>query len=451
MTVLNRKSYQKLLAWKTSKRRKPLLIRGARQVGKTTLVRDFSKEFDNYIELNLEKEADRALFEIDDAGKIIDAVFLSKAHTPNNKPTLVFIDEIQESPKAIQQLRYFFEEVPELHIIAAGSLLEFALKQVPSFPVGRVEYLYLYPLNFVEYLDAIGNKSAIDALQTLPIQEYSHKVLLELFHQYAIIGGMPETVSNYVEDKNISSLSNTYNQLWQSYKDDVEKYAKNNTDKKIIRHVIETAPYAKDRIKFEGFGQSNYRSREVGEALHALDLAKIIQLVYPSTSIRPPITPDLKKRPRLQFLDTGMLNQILMLQAEMIALPDLDDFHKGRIIQHLVVQELTTINEDSALKYHFWVREEKNTNSEVDALIQHKSYVIPIEVKAGKQGKLKSLHQFIDRCGHPYALRLYSGKFSIEEAKTPKGTPYYLMNLPYYLTTQIHQYLEYFTSTYKEV
>ena len=173
--------------------------------------------------------------------------------------------------------------------------------------------------------------------------------------------------------------------------------------------------------------------------------------MYPSTSIKPPIIPDLKKRPRLQCLDTGMLNQILMLQAEMIALPDLDNFHKGRIIQHLVVQELTTINEDTALKYHFWVREEKNTNSEVDVLIQHKSYIIPIEVKAGTQGRLRSLHQFIDRCNHPYAVRLYSGKFGIEEAKTPKGTPYYLMNLPYYLITQIHQYLEYFTNAYKEV
>ena len=308
---IQRKSYIKLLEWKGNPNRKPLLLRGARQVGKTTLVREFSKEFTHYIELNLERDSDVNLFQTDDIDKLLNAAFLLKGIQPSKSSTLLFIDEIQESPKAIQLLRYFYEEKPDIFVVAAGSLLEFALSKVPSFPVGRIEYLYLHPLNFEEFLGAIGNQVALDVLQSIPVPDYAHSILLNLFNEYAVIGGMPEVVKNYVKDKNIANLSKTYNRLWQSYKDDVAKYASSEIDRKIIRHVIEMAPYETDRIKFEGFGKSNYKSREVGEALRALDLAKIVQLIYPTTTVESPITPDLKKRPRLQFLDTGMLNQIL--------------------------------------------------------------------------------------------------------------------------------------------
>jgi hypothetical protein len=440
---IRRKAYIKLIEWKQSTGRKPLLLRGARQVGKTTLVREFAKEFTNYVELNLEREADQKLFEIDDIKKIFNAACLLKEVVPNNMPTLLFIDEIQESPKAIKQLRYFYEEKPEVYVVAAGSLLEFALKKVPSFPVGRIEYLYLHPLNFEEYLGAIKHSGAINALQTIPAPGYAHNILLNLFHDYAIIGGMPEVVNRNIKNKNIAVLSKTYNSLWQAYKDDVEKYARNSTDRKVIRHVIETAPNETDRIKFEGFGNSNYRSREVGEALRSLDLAKVIRLIYPSTSLAPPIMPDFKKRPRLQFLDTGMLNQILLLQGEMISINDLNDFQRGKTIQHLISQELISLHDEISYKPNFWVREEKDRNSEVDLVYQYGKYIIPVEVKSGKQGKLRSLHQFIERTNHPYAIRLYAGEFKIENAKTPGGTHYLLMNMPYYLGTKIPEYIDY--------
>lgn len=446
---IQRKVYKKLLEWKDSKYRKPLLLRGARQVGKTTLIREFSKEFDNYIELNLEKEADCDLFETDDINKILNAAYLLKNLEPTKKHTLLFLDEIQESPKAIKQLRYFYEEKPELYVIAAGSLLEFAISKVASFPVGRIEFLYLHPLSFEEYLGAIQHKVAIDALKTIPIQDYAQSVLLNLFHEYAIVGGMPEIVSRFVDNKNIASLSKTYLGLWQSYKDDVEKYARNDSGKKIIRHIVETAPKQIDRIKFEGFGNSNYRSREVGEALRSLNFAKIIQLVYPTTSLSPPIIPDFKKRPRLQFLDTGLLNNILLLQGDMIVVSDLNDFYRGKIIQHLICQELISIHDEHPFIPHFWVREEKNRNSEVDIVYRHNKYIIPIEVKSGKQGKLRSLHQFVERSNHPYAIRLYAGKFKIENHKTPDGVPYLLMNLPYFLGTKIPEYINYFVENYK--
>ena len=439
---IKRNSYSKLIAWKNDKFRKPLLLRGARQVGKTTIVREFAKEFDNYIELNLEKVSDLNLFVVDDVHTIINSAFLLKRKIENKKTTLFFIDEIQESPKAIQLLRYFYEERPDIYVIAAGSLLEFALKKVPNFPVGRVDYLYLHPLNFIEFLGATDNLAALEIINTKPIPAFAHSTLLNLFHEYLLIGGMPEIVKNYAETKNISQLKKTYKNLWQAYKDDVVKYTSKELDRKVVYHVIDSAPFESDRIKFEGFGNSNYRSREVGEALRTIDLAKIIQLIYPSTSLQPPIQADLKKRPRLQFLDTGLLNQILSLQGEMLLVNDFSNFHKGLIIQHIVYQEIIAIHDDQIYKPNFWVREEKDSNSEVDLIYQHGKYVIPIEIKSGPTGTLRSLHQFIDRSNHPFAVRLYAGNFSIEQAITPGKKEYILMNLPYYLASQLPTYLE---------
>ena len=172
--IIQRAGYQRLITWKDSIVHKPLLIRGARQVGKTTLVRDFAREFDNYIELNLERKADRDLFKIDDTPKILNSIFFEKGVKPKKGSLLLFIDEIQEEPIAIQQLRYFHEENPDLYIIAAGSLLEFALNKVPSFPVGRIDYLYLYPINFEEYLGANKNKMAVEVLNEVPVPDYAH-------------------------------------------------------------------------------------------------------------------------------------------------------------------------------------------------------------------------------------------------------------------------------------
>ena len=441
--LIQRTTYDKLLDWKVSKHRKPLLLRGARQVGKTTLIRIFAKEFTQYIEVTLEKESHRNLFEkTDEISKIISSIYLLKQKIPTDGSTLLFIDEIQESPKAIQMLRFFYEERPDLFVIAAGSLLEFALKEVPSFPVGRIDYLTLHPVNFPEFL-GVRNPAAREALSEIPVPQYAHQILLDLFHEYAIIGGMPEVIAINAEDENLASLSRIYKRLWQSYKDDVEKYARNHTERKVIRHIIETAPKEMDRIKFEGFGNSAYRSREVGEAFRALDLSRIIQLIYPTTNTEPPIIPNLKKRPRLQFLDTGLIANSLMLQGEMISVKDLNDFFRGKIIQHLIAQEFTSIQDDSSYRPHFWVREEKNSNAEVDMIYQYGKHVIPIEVKSGKQGSLKSLHQFVERSEHPYAVRFYKGEFRIDHAKTPKGKSYLLINLPYYLGTLINNYVTY--------
>jgi len=449
--ILNRQIIIKLEEWKNRSSRKPLILRGARQVGKTTLIKEFAKQFKFSLFLNLEKSKDRGYFEEnDDVKYVVESLFLSyNIELLSRKDTLLFIDEIQESPQAIQMLRYFYEEYPDLHVIAAGSLLEFAIKKIKRFPVGRIEYLYLHPLNFEEFIIAINHKSALEQLKTIPLKPLAHTTLLELFNIYTIIGGMPEVVKTYIENHSFTNLPRIYESIWTTYQEDVEKYTTSATARNVIKHIITSAHLFVDkRVKFQNFGNSNYRSREVGEAMRNLDDAKIIQLIYPTTGVEIPIIPDLKKSPRLQFLDTGLLNHSLGIQSEMIGLNDLSKSYKGAIIPHILTQELISLNNERYIKPNFWVREKTQASSEVDLVYSYKNLLIPMEIKSGKTGSLKSLHQFVERSNHPYAVRIYAGEFKIENAKTPNGTPYILMNLPYFLITQIDKYLHYFIENF---
>lgn len=438
---------QNLIRWKENPERKPLIIRGARQVGKTTLIKQFAKTYKHQILLNLEKPSDLQFFEsYEDVQSIIEALFLShNILSKDKKETVLFIDEIQESPKAIQLLRYFYEETPEIHVISAGSLLEFAMKDIKSFPVGRIEYLYLYPLNFQEFLGAIKHNSAIEQLKQIPLNPIAHNTVLKLFNIYTIIGGMPEVIKTYIKNNEFIDLPRIYESIWETYKYDIEKYASNNTQKRVISHIISTAHlYIDQRIKFQNFGNSNYKSREVGEAFRNLHNAKVIQLIYPTTDVEFPIKPNVKKSPRLQFLDTGLVNFTLGIQPQLIGVKDLSNSFKGAIIPHLITQELISLNTISNHNPHFWVREQNQSSSEVDLVYNYQNYVIPIEIKSGKTGTLKSLHQFVERTNHPYAVRVYGGEFKIEQTKTPNGTNYLLMNLPYYLGTKIPEYIPFF-------
>ncbi|MGQ7854726.1 ATP-binding protein [Pedobacter sp. WC2501] len=440
---------ENLNQWKNSKKRKPLIIRGARQVGKTTLIKSFAKSYSNAIFLNLEKPAHRQYFDdFDDVQSIVEALLLGHGiQSDKIAETLLFVDEIQESAKAIQMLRYFYEEIPELHVISAGSLLEFVLQKVKSFPVGRVEFLYLYPLNFQEYLQANQKDDLLKYLLQTPVKAVAHKLLLKAFHRYAIIGGMPEIIKTDLEEHNLSDLPIVYESIWATYKNDIEKYTQNDTARRTINHIMGTAHlFLDERVIFQGFGNSNYKSREVGEAFRILDDAKIIRLIYPSTNTEVPIIPDLKKSPRLQFLDTGLINYSLGIQGEMLALDDLSSAYKGAVIPHLFTQELISIERISSHKPNFWVREKKQSDAEVDLIYAYKKMVIPIEIKSGGTGSLRSLHQFIDASTHPFAIRVYGGEFRLEKTITPAGKPYLLLNLPYYLGTRIAQYAEWLTN-----
>jgi len=209
------------------------------------------------------------------------------------------------------------------------------MQKVHSFPVGRVEFLYLHPLNFQEYLEAVGKFDLLKHLLSVPVKEVAHKLLMDTFHRYAIIGGMPEVVKTDVQQRNLADLPRIYESIWGTYKNDVEKYTSNDTERKIIKHLMDTSPlYLDERIKFQGFGNSNYRSREVGESFRTLDDAKKGRLIYPTTDFSPPLKADLKKSPRLQFLDTGLVNYTLGIQAEMLAMKDLNSANKGAVIPH---------------------------------------------------------------------------------------------------------------------
>lgn len=431
--------------WKSNPNRKPLILRGARQVGKTTAVQMFSTEFENYIYLNLELKEDRDIFiESLSINELFQAILVSKNITLKNGNTLIFIDEIQNSSIAVKMLRYFYEQMNELFVIAAGSLLEIVLERHDiSFPVGRVEFLYMYPLSFEEFLKAKKENQILKIYRTVPFKHYAGSKLLYLFHQYTLIGGMPEIIKKYIDNENITSLATTYESLVASYIDDSEKYAQSTSMRHIIRHCIQSIPFESGkRIKFQGFGNSNYKSREVGEALRIIERAMLIYLIYPSTLTQIPFIADYKKSPKLQFVDTGLLNYIVGLQPDYFRYDSLHSFYKGLIAEHIVRQELVAHNMYDNKKVIFWTREKKQSSSEVDILLQYKDYAIPVEVKSGKSGTLRSLHQFVNRSNHPYAVRLYAGDFEITDSVTPEGKPYKLLNLPYPLAGKIYNYIE---------
>lgn len=440
-----------LFEWKMKSGRKPLILRGARQVGKTTLVKSFSSSYTQNISLNLELEDHKRFFrDFKHVNLLIDALFISfNIRIAQKADTLIFIDEIQESPEAIAMLRYFHEMEPDIHVIAAGSLLEHVLHKVKSFPVGRVQMLHLYPLSFTEFLKASELSVALEQIHIIPIQDPAHQTLLDIYHRYAIIGGMPEVIAQYLETKRIAGLQIIYEGIWETYKDDVVKYASNDTEARIIRYIMSNAHlYIDKRIKFQHWGNSNYKSREVGEAFRSLDDARIIQLLYPTTDTEIPLKNDLQKSPRMQFLDTGLINNELNIQADMLAMSDLNDAFRGAIIPHLIIQELISLNTTKASKPNFWVREKNQSSAEVDIVVSHGKFVIPIEIKSGKAGKLKSLHQFMNVAPHPYAIRMFAGQFSIEKQVTNQGKEFYLMNLPYYLGTKLHDYIEFFINNF---
>lgn len=450
--MFKRQLLLELEKWRQNMPRKPLVIRGARQVGKTTLVNQIAAQYEQYIYLNLELSEDKEPFEnFTSIENLINTVFFLKNKTLAKKnTTLLFIDEIQEVPKALNILRYFYELAPEISVIAAGSMLETLFDKNLSFPIGRVEYKVIRPVSFPEFLSAIGENAALEQLTQVPVAAFAQSKLLSLFHTYALIGGMPEIVQQYATYKDLVALGPIYDSLISGYMDDVEKYAKSNAQILHIRHCIQNSfAQAGKRIKFEGFGNSAYKSREMGESLRTLEKALLMQLVYPCTSASLPMVPDIKKSPRLQILDTGLLNYFVGIQKEIIGTDDLNRIYQGKLIEHLIGQELLAFQYNALSALHFWVREKKESTAEVDYLFQYDGLIIPIEVKSGKEGTLKSLHSFMDIAPHNFAIRFYAGALNITDAITQNGKQYKILNLPYYLGSQIEKYFAWFIQTKK--
>jgi predicted AAA+ superfamily ATPase len=425
--------------WTLNPYRKPLVLRGARQVGKTTVVNRLGEQFDNYLYVNLEKQSSKQLFEsTDDVKKLLPLLFLYCNESRKEGRTLLFIDEIQTSPHTLSLLRYFYEETPDIFVIAAGSLLETMLDKHISLPVGRVEYMAIHPCSFIEYLTAIGEGRFVDLINNATLPAPFHDEILKHFNLYALIGGMPEVVARYAVDRNLVALSKVYNQLLNAYKNDVEKYAESNTQASVIRYVLDEGwAFSGQAITLGGFAGSAYKARETGEAFRILNKAMLLELVYPTTNVVMPAVSDLKKSPKLFWLDAGLVNYASGIQKEYLLHKDLMDTWRGMAAEQIVSQELKTLNFEIGLKQNYWMRNKRGSSAEVDFVIVFDGKIIPIEVKSGHNAHLKSIHQFMNDTNHDIAIRVWSGTFSIDSVKTINDKEFRLINLPLYMISAL--------------
>lgn len=435
--------------WSSRSPHKPLVIRGARQVGKSTLVREFGKEFDVFIEVNLDLLDDAMIFQRTDRVEDIWQYLCLRNHfvSDSNKRMLLFIDEIQEVPEAVGLLRYFYEKMPWLYVITAGSRLQSLLKKRVSFPVSRVEYLNLRPFSFTEYVNAVDGAHWRDILVHQKVSELLHEQMMSRFNQYALIGGMPEAVSSYAEYHDVERLSPIFNSLLKGYNEDVERYARNEDQVRIIRHIINTAWYsAAETVTFSKFGNSSYTSTQIHDGMDCLERAYILALNYPVTSSSVPAIPNYKRSPKLIMVDSGITNFVAGIQIQYLQNSDLLDTWRGRAAEQIVAQELRVLLDRKFVeKQLFWVREESGAKAEIDFIWQHGDQIIPIEVKAGTNSHLKSLHSFVNRSKHYVtAVRFWSGQYFVQEASTPapNNKPYRLINIPFYYIGQLNEILD---------
>jgi predicted AAA+ superfamily ATPase len=412
-------------------------------VGKTTLVKELAKQYDVFLHLNLEKKADRDLFEqYDDVHELLRAIFMQKSRE-NKGAVLLFIDEIQFSKKAVAILRYFYEEANHIHVITAGSLLETVMDvRKISFPAGRVEYMAIRPCSFLEFLNGIGDDFDAKLIENFEVQQVHNRVI-KLFHDYTLVGGMPAVVSKYSENQDVLALKRIFNTLLQSYKDDIEKYTQNANTLKVIRAILEEGwMQAGSTITFEKFAGTSFSSKEMSLAFQTIQKAMLLELVYPTSSTQMPLMQNFRKQPKLIWLDTGLVNYFSGIQKEIFSTKDIQDVWRGRIAEHIVAQELLTLDDSLLTKRQYWRRDKAGSEAEVDFVYKYESLAIPVEVKSGHNSRLKSLHLFMDECPHDYAVRVWSQSFSIDKVTTQNGKEFSLINLPFYYVGVLSKMLE---------
>ena len=441
--MFRRNIISKLEAWKQDKKHKPLILRGARQVGKTTVVNEFGSQFDNYLYFNLERNENAKLFEMEiPLDDLVNMLYASVGKVKKEGTTLVFIDEIQNSPRTIALLRYFYEQRPDLYVIAAGSLLENLVDVKVSFPVGRVQYLALRPCSFSEFLGAIGKNNLLAVLSQKA--EYTvafHEQLMHLFNQYTIVGGMPEAVQQYAETQDVIGIEDVYETLVQAYKDDSEKYVRGNKLTDVVRFILSYGwAFSGETITLGNFANSGYKSREVGEAFRLLEKAMLLELVYPVSSTQLPIIPETKRMPKLIWFDTGLVNYQAGIRKEIIGSTDMVDSWRGHIAEQITAQELLALEDRVGHHRSFWAK--PNNGAEVDFIFAHNSKLYPIEVKSGTNAHLRSLQVFMDSSDVNIAIRIWSKPYSIDKVKTIHGKEFSLINLPFYLIGNLRSILD---------
>ena len=442
INMFKRDILNELEMWKKNPRRKPLLLRGARQVGKTTVVNEFGKSYNNYLCFNLEKADHKAILEQDlPLDILVEQLFLFLGQQCREGSTLIFIDEIQNSPKVISKLRYFYEDRPDLHVIAAGSLLESIVNVDFSFPVGRVDYLPMRPCSFREFVRALGKNNLLEMAAVPGMADVVHNELMSYFNRYLLVGGMPAAVQAYLEKRDLLAFDDIYETLLQAYRDDAEKYARAGKLSDVIRFILDHGwSAAGSTVTLSGFANSDYRSREVGEAFRLMEKAMLLELVYPTTNTAVPAMTEIKRQPKLIWLDTGLVNYAANIRNDIIGAKDIMDVWRGRIAEHVVAQELLTLNYKISQRRQFWVKGGGGESAEVDFVWIVDSRIIPIEVKAGRNSHLRSIHSFIDLSPTDVAVRVWSGPLSIDDVQTTiKRKKFRLINLPFYLVCDMEQ------------
>lgn len=443
--MIQRNALTKLRDWKESKSRKPLVLRGARQVGKTTLVEEFAKEYDVFLSLNLEDSNAQQLFgDYEDVDRLIQAIFFFKGVQFREANTLLFIDEIQHSKKAVAVLRYFYEKANHIHVVVAGSLLETIMDvRKISFPVGRVQYMAIRPCSFLEFLDGINEKFDAELVINIQIESVIHNRVMQHFNDYVLVGGMPAVVTAYAENRDILAAKNVYESLLIAYQDDVEKYTGSNTMVKIIRDILTVGwNSAGEIISFEKFGGLAVKSREMSLAFQTIQKAMLLELVYPTSETKMPLLQNFRKRPKLFWLDTGLVNFFSGIQHEVFSTKDIQDIWRGRIAEHIVAQELLTLSDSLLTKNVYWRRDKAGSEAEVDFVYSYNGLAIPLEVKSGHNSKLKSLHLYMETAPHDIAIRIWSQPFSVDEIETASGKKFKLINLPFYYICMIDKILK---------
>ncbi|MCB1116000.1 MAG: ATP-binding protein [Chlamydiia bacterium] len=412
-----------LKKWKNHPSRKPLLIRGARQVGKTHAIRKFGKEFKNLIEVNFElTPGAMQIFEKDlDPKRIIQQLSLQAKEDIIPGKTLLFFDEVQAAPQVLTALRYFYEKMPELHVIAAGSLLDFAIEQV-GLPVGRVASLYMYPLSFMEFLSASGYHRFIPIIMNQTDKEEIgapfHGELLDLLGQYFAIGGMPEAVVEWIKTNDPKASFEVHHQIIESYQMDFNKYAKKHQIK-YLEQLFSQIPYLiGEQFQYKNI-HGDYRKRELAPCMDLMSMAGVIHRIYHTAGQGLPLGAQINLEWfKVIFLDIAIAQAVLGVDlAEWFLKPGAAFVNKGMIAEAFVGQELLCYAQSfKKPRLFFWRRAEKNSRAEVDYIYEHEREVLPIEVKSGPGGKLRSLHLFLEK--HPevlFGLRFSTLDHSVQE------------------------------------
>lgn len=412
-----------LKKWASSDKRKPLLLRGARQVGKTFAVRKLGEIFERYIEVNFEEQPHlRKIFEHDNdlnPERIIRDLSLALNMEIVPGKTLLFFDETQVMPRVIIALRYFYEKMPELHVIAAGSLLDFAIEKV-GVPVGRIEFYHLYPMSFLEFLKATDHNLIFEEILNHNVceslNEVVHDKILEILREYLAIGGMPEVVQSWKVTKNPGICTKIHHAILHSYRQDFGKYAKDHQIKYVELIFDAAARQLGKKFKFSEL-EGDYRKRELAPALDLLVKAGILHRVYQSSGQGIPIgaTANYDKY-KLILLDVGLTQALLGLDlADWFLKKDSAFINKGNIIESFVGQELVSYSEPYLENpLYYWQRDAKGSEAEIDYLIQLQGEIIPVEVKAEKGRHLKSMHLFLENHPKtPFGIRFSTHNYSV--------------------------------------